>query len=232
MKKISKLATAALAGVMGLCSMTSVSASAANTYRKFYHYQAANGETFTYSKNYIFYGDCKGELPGNTSITVKYRKATDDFTIVSYKKANCGDVNLDGQITKDDAELALDIACMKLSGIDPAQCYNEKQLCAARVTDLFDKTSHWYEVGSSGNSILDAQLIITYVNNKSKYTSMEDCVMKAYAGAKNFRVDTRIDVYSSTQHCLIPLIINVNCQNTERGSYTNSKGTTEYVYVR
>ena len=81
MKVLSKLATTALAGVLALCSVTSVTASAGPSYM----YQPTGNMIYSFYK--------AGNLPisgnnkfGNTTMYVKYKEATDDFTIVSYKK--------------------------------------------------------------------------------------------------------------------------------------------------
>lgn len=166
--KMKKQITAALCtAALTVCTLASVSASAANP-GNITFYQPSDNERFTVQ--------CRNWY-GNADFKAVYRADTDDFDLCSnYRKSfrnyRCGDVNMDGKITEDDAQLALEIAVLNLVELNPlTHGFTQQQLWLASVTN---------PAGTDAD-VSDAQSILMYASSGyKKYSRIEDYIAKEH----------------------------------------------------
>lgn len=162
MKMMKKFAAAVCAAAMAVSSMAALNASAV-------YYPPVGtiivAKCAPASVNYRPYDDRYGRSEiigrhkGNGIYEMGgYYKETGKFA--GGKVYQCGDVDLDGSVTADDAMAAMDIASLYLSGLNPLNYgYTNEQCWVAAVTSPFNKNV----------TMLDAQVILEYVNYKKKY---------------------------------------------------------------
>ena len=162
MKMMKKFAAAVCAAAMAFSGMAALNASAVYYPPVGTHIVAKCAPA---SVNYRPYDDRYGRTDllavhkgnGIYELEVGYVKNTGKFA--GGKAYRCGDVNLDGSITVDDAMDAMDIASLYLSGLNPLNYgYTNEQCWVAAVTSPFSKNV----------TMLDAQVILEYVNYRKK----------------------------------------------------------------